>query len=190
MVVHPFFTGTTYHLQPKHAWAIGVVSWVMAILCAAPMLSPTRNSPTEMWEIQRRQCLCQVPRNEGQPEAFRTYSLILAGLGSFLPLLLTPMANSVLGPVVPGLDHSPEAACGSAGGQWCGSPCLLLCARMPRCAGWLTAPASPIRRRLSRSWGPSLADNTHPCTPGRMHAPLALHGYGTQPVQPPMSLRL
>lgn len=65
---------------------------------------------------------------DGQPEAFRAYSVILAGLGGFLPLLFTPMTDSVLGLVVPGLNHSPEAACGSAGGQWCGSPCLLLCA--------------------------------------------------------------
>lgn len=37
---------------------------------------------------------------DSQTEALRTYSLILAGVGGFLPLLLTLMAYSVLGQVV------------------------------------------------------------------------------------------
>lgn len=32
----PLLYTDTCHLQPKHAWAIGAVSWVMAILSAAP----------------------------------------------------------------------------------------------------------------------------------------------------------
>lgn len=66
-------------------------------------------------------CVKRLEMEDSQVEAFRTYSLILAGTGGSLPLLLTLTAYSVLGLVV------LEAACGSAGGQWCGSLCQLLC---------------------------------------------------------------
>lgn len=173
----PSLREDTCHLRPKHAWAIGVVNWVMAILCAAPMLSPTRNSPTETWGMQQQQsqCLCQVPRNGGQPaRGLQNLQFDPGRPGCFLPLLFIPMADSVLGLVVLRSQGTTTAQKLLVVVLAASGVALYACSYVPyhitqvlhvdakMC--WM-APASPIRDRL------------------------ALQGYGAQPVLPPKSLR-
>lgn len=126
----PLLYTDTCHLQPKHlGYRCCQLGHGHPECCPPRFLLPETAQQT--WGSSNNNLNASVKyleMGDGQPEAFRAYSVILAGLGGFLPLLFTPMTDSVLGLVVPGLNHSPEAACGSAGGQWCGSPCLLLCA--------------------------------------------------------------
>uniref|UniRef100_A0A8C9IGQ3 Purinergic receptor P2Y11 n=2 Tax=Piliocolobus tephrosceles TaxID=591936 RepID=A0A8C9IGQ3_9PRIM len=102
-IVHPFFTHS--HLRPKHAWAVSAAGWVLAALLAMPTLSLSH-----LKRPQQGVGNCSVARPEAcikclgtadhRLEAYRTYSLALAGLGCGLPLLLTLAAYGALGRAV------------------------------------------------------------------------------------------
>ncbi|XP_075854501.1 uncharacterized protein LOC105885445 [Microcebus murinus] len=108
-IVHPFFTRS--HLRPKHAWALSAAGWVLAALLAAPTLSFSH-----LKRPQQEAARCSVASPEActkclgtagdlQLEAYRAYSLALAGLGCGLPLLLSLAAYGALGCAV---LHSPS----------------------------------------------------------------------------------
>ncbi|XP_007993391.3 P2Y purinoceptor 11 [Chlorocebus sabaeus] len=102
-IVHPFFTRS--HLRPKHAWAVSAAGWVLAALLAMPTLSFSH-----LKRPQQGVGNCSVARPEAcikclgtaghRLEAYRAYSLVLAGLGCGLPLLLTLAAYGALGRAV------------------------------------------------------------------------------------------
>ncbi|XP_062966955.1 LOW QUALITY PROTEIN: P2Y purinoceptor 11 [Cynocephalus volans] len=89
-VVHPFFTRS--HLQPKHAWAVSAAGWALAALLAAPMLGFSHLKQ----EVGTGSIKCVGTAGDSHLEAYRTYSLALAGLGCGLPLLLTLAAYCAL----------------------------------------------------------------------------------------------
>ncbi|XP_054985050.1 P2Y purinoceptor 11 [Sorex araneus] len=107
-VVHPFFTRS--HLRPKHAWALSAAGWALAAVLAAPTFHFTRlqvaqpcgNSSAQVPEGCTR---CLGTASNSNLEAFWAYSLVLAGLGCGLPLLLTLAAYSAL---VRALQRSPS----------------------------------------------------------------------------------
>ncbi|XP_047387102.1 P2Y purinoceptor 11 [Sciurus carolinensis] len=103
-VVHPFFTRS--HLRPKHAWAISATGWALAALLAAPMLSFSRLKGPQQeagpCSVARPEaCIkCLGTADDNQLAAYKAYSLLLAGLGGGVPLLLTLVAYSALGRAV------------------------------------------------------------------------------------------
>ncbi|XP_045402697.1 suppressor of SWI4 1 homolog isoform X2 [Lemur catta] len=103
-IVHPFFTRS--YLRPKHAWALSAAGWVLAALLAAPTLSFSHLKRPQQ-EAARcsvaspEACIkCLGTADELRLEAYRAYSLALAGLGCGLPLLLSLAAYSALGRAV------------------------------------------------------------------------------------------
>lgn len=150
-------------------------------------------------------CVKCLEMEDSQTEALRTYSLILAGVGGFLPLLLTLIAYSVLGLVVlhsQGMTTAQKLhvavlvasgvalyACSFAVHQI--TQVLHVDAKlhwMARCPSF----SNRVQAEQELVLGPFFS---YPTTcilvpPGHMNAPLALHGCGTQPELPPMSPKL
>ncbi|XP_006898896.1 PREDICTED: suppressor of SWI4 1 homolog [Elephantulus edwardii] len=100
-IVHPFFTRS--YLRPRHAWAVSVAGWALAALLASPTLYFSRLSYSNVT------VKCLGTADDHHLEAYRAYSLTLAGLGCGLPLLLTLTAYGVLGRAVL-RSHSMNAA--------------------------------------------------------------------------------
>ncbi|KAM9685355.1 suppressor of SWI4 1 homolog [Trichechus inunguis] len=94
-VVHPFFTRS--HLRPKHAWAISATGWALAALLAAPTLSFSRLKGNYTKDGLENYVKCLGTAEDNRLEAYRAYSLVLAGLGCGLPLMLTLAAYGALG---------------------------------------------------------------------------------------------
>lgn len=131
VIVDTFFTDTCNPNTPGLS-VLPAGSWPSCVLPPC-LLSPTRNCLNRLAAMA---ILTPVSRTEeSQPEAFRTYSLILAGIGGFLPLLLTLMAYNVLGLVLHNQGTTTAQKLHTAGDQQCGSPCLLLCALPPHTSG-------------------------------------------------------
>ncbi|XP_012291605.1 P2Y purinoceptor 11 [Aotus nancymaae] len=103
-IVHPFFTRS--YLRPKHAWAMSATGWVLAALLAAPTLSfshlkrPQQGAGTCSVARPEACIKCLGTADSHRLAAYRAYSLVLAGLGCVLPLLLTLAAYGALGPAV------------------------------------------------------------------------------------------
>ncbi|XP_036985024.2 P2Y purinoceptor 11 isoform X2 [Artibeus jamaicensis] len=111
-VVHPFFTRS--HLQPKHAWILSAIGWVLVALLAAPTLSfshlTTPQQEGNCTVARPKACIkCLGTTGDSQLEAYIAYSLVLGVLGCGLPLLLTLAAYSALGRAILG-SHGMTAA--------------------------------------------------------------------------------
>uniref|UniRef100_A0A2K6UVL5 Purinergic receptor P2Y11 n=1 Tax=Saimiri boliviensis boliviensis TaxID=39432 RepID=A0A2K6UVL5_SAIBB len=100
-IVHPFFTRS--YLRPKHAWALSATGWVLAALLASPTLSfshlkrPQQGAGTCSVARPEACIKCLGTADSHRLAAYRAYSLVLAGLGCVLPLLLTLAAYGALG---------------------------------------------------------------------------------------------
>ncbi|XP_030741523.1 suppressor of SWI4 1 homolog [Echinops telfairi] len=97
-IVHPFFTRS--HLRPKHAWAVSAIGWGLAAVLAAPTLSFSRLTTGNCTKGIQVCVKCLGTAVDSQLGAYWVYSLVLAGLGCGLPLLLTLVAYGMLGRAV------------------------------------------------------------------------------------------
>uniref|UniRef100_A0A2K5U4E5 Peter pan homolog n=1 Tax=Macaca fascicularis TaxID=9541 RepID=A0A2K5U4E5_MACFA len=156
-IVHPFFTRS--HLRPKHAWAVSA-GWVLAALLAMPTLSFSH-----LKRPQQGVGNCIVARPEAcikclgtaghRLEAYRAYSLVLAGLGCGLPLLLTLAAYGALGRAVlrsPSMTVA-EAACGSWWPvAWPSTPAPMCPTTSCVCSTWMLGGAGAPAARALQTW--------------------------------------
>uniref|UniRef100_A0A2K6KJN8 Purinergic receptor P2Y11 n=1 Tax=Rhinopithecus bieti TaxID=61621 RepID=A0A2K6KJN8_RHIBE len=196
-IVHPFFTRS--HLRPKHAWAVSAAGWVLAALLAMPTLSFSH-----LKRPQQGMGNCSVAKPEAcirclgtaghRLEAYRAYSLALAGLGCGLPLLFRLAAYGALGravlrarQTVAGKLRVRLCRCGP-GQQRPGAGTLhrlpvmrgaqcpwafwsTHCSTWPRCPPWVAAAdhfpgyKDSWTQRTPRSTGPSPAPQCHKPAP-------------------------